>query len=141
MRVTGKQVNKLSIFQSKIFYMNNNLIARLGAIIYGLVMIAFSINHFKMGSGMAGYVPSYVPAPTVFIYLTGAGLALAGIAIVINVKPKLAGYLLAAMLLIIALTVHLPPVIHGTDDGSHYPNLLKDLALTGAALFIASKGK
>ncbi len=121
--------------------MNNNLISKIGAVVYGLVMIAFSINHFKMGSGMAGYVPSYFPAHTFFVYLTGAGLALAGIAIVINVQARLAAYLLAALLLIIALTIHLPPVINGTDDGNHYANLLKDLGLAAAALFIGSKSK
>jgi uncharacterized membrane protein YphA (DoxX/SURF4 family) len=121
--------------------MNNNIVSRIGAAIYGLVMIVFGINHLKMGSGMAAYVPAYFPAHTFFVYLTGAGLLLAGIAIILNVKSRLAGYLLAAMLLIIALAIHLPPVINGTDDGSHFANLLKDLALTGAALFIGGKGK
>ena len=121
--------------------MNNNLVSRIGAAIYGLVMIAFSINHLKSGSAMAGWVPSFFPAHTFFVYLTGAGLLLAGIAIAINVKSRLAAYLLAGMLLIIVLTVHLPPVVNGSDDGTHYAHLLKDLALTGAALFIGSKGK
>ncbi len=120
--------------------MNNNLISRIAAIVYGLVMILFSVNHFKMGSGMAGYVPSYFPAPTFFVYLTGAGLALAGIAIIANIKARIAGYLLGGMLLIIALTIHLPHVLDGTDPaGMYYASLLKDTGLAAAAFFIGSK--
>ena len=122
--------------------MNNNLVSRIGAILYSLVMIMFGINHLKAGAGMAGYVPAFLPAATFFVYFSGLALILAGVAIIINVKSQLAAYLLAALLLIIALTIQLPPVIHGTDTtGSFFAGLLKDIALTGAALFIGSKGK
>src|ERR1700742_3727930 len=107
--------------------MNNNTVARVAAIAFGLLMIIFSINHFKMDAAMDGAVPSYLPAPTFFVYLTGAGLVLAGIAIIINIKSRLAGYLLGLMLVLIALMIHLPPVVNGSDNGMHYPHLLKDL--------------
>ncbi len=120
--------------------MNKNPVSRIAMIIYGLVMIAFSINHFRYGAGMAGAVPSYMPAHTVLVYLVGAGLALAGLAFIINMQVKLAGYLLGTMLLIIALTVQLPPVLNGTDPNSmFYAGLLKDTGLAAAAFFIASK--
>ena len=81
-------------------------------------------------------------AHTFFVYFTGIALILAGIAIILNVKSRLAAYLLAVLLLLVALTVQLPPVLNGTDtSGSFFANLLKDIALTGAALFIGSKGK
>ena len=123
--------------------MNNNLVARVGAILYSLVMMMFGIDHLKAGAAMAGYVPAFIPAGahTFFVYFTGVALILAGVAIIINVKSRLAAYLLALMLLMIALTIQLPPVLNGTDDGSHFASLLKDIALTGAALFIGSKGK
>ncbi len=124
--------------------MNNNLISKIGAILYSLVMIMFGINHLKAGAAMAGYVPAFIPAGahTFFVYFTGIALILAGIAIILNVKSRLAAYLLAVLLLLIALTLQLPPVLNGTDtSGSFFASLLKDMALAGAALFIGSKGK
>lgn len=40
------------------------------------------------------------------------------------------------MLLIFALTVHLPETLAGTQNG--LPNLLKDLSLSAGALFLAA---
>ncbi len=89
---------------------------------------------------MADYVPSFFPAHTFFVYLTGAGLALAGIAIIVNIKARLAAYLLGGMLLIFALSIHLPHVLNGTDPaGMYYASFLKDTGLGAAAFFIGSK--
>ena len=82
-------------------------------------------------------VPSYVPGGVFWVYFTGAALALAGIAFILNKKVKLAGYLLGVLLLIFVLTIHLPHLIAG--DQMAMSMILKDTGLAAAAFFIGSK--
>ena len=88
---------------------------------------------------MAGMVPSFIPGGVIWVYLTGVALLAAAVAIIIQKKARLAGLLLAAMLLIFVLTIHLPGVMGGNE--SSMPGLLKDIALAGAALGFAGTAK
>jgi uncharacterized membrane protein YphA (DoxX/SURF4 family) len=123
--------------------MNNSSIARVGTIMYALVIGFFGINHFLNASGMATSVPSFFHGAVFWVYLTGAALIAAAIAILIGKKTRLAGILLAVFLLIIVFSIHLPAIINAPDDAaSRIPlsNLIKDTGLAGAALMIAGKG-
>jgi len=120
--------------------MNNTTITRVGVVIYALVIGFFGVNHFLNASGMAPFVPAFFHGGVFWIYLTGAALIAAAIAFLIGKKTRLAGLLLAAFLLIIVLTIHLPAVINAPDEAaSRVPltNLIKDTGLAGAALIIA----
>ena len=115
--------------------MNNNQVATVTRIIYGLCLVVFAFFHFSKAPAMAGGVPSFIPGGIIWIYIKGVGLMLAGIAFIINKKVKLAGYLLGIMLIIFVLTIHLPKAMN-TGDSSM---LLKDIALAASALFIGSR--
>jgi len=88
------------------------------------------------GADTAGLVPDFIPGDVVWVYLTGTALLGASICIVAQIRIRLVSLLLALMLLIFALTIHLPEVLAGTQNG--LPNLLKDLSLAGGALFLAA---
>ena len=105
-------------------------------IVYAIPLLIFGLFHFMNASQMAGIVPSWLPFGVFWVYLTGLGLLAAGVSFIINKQVALAGKLLALMLLIFALTVHLPSIIGGNQMSM--PNLLKDLAMAGAALYIAA---
>jgi putative oxidoreductase len=123
--------------------MNNASIARVGTILYGLVIGFFGINHFLNASGMAGLLPSFFHGAVFWVYLSGAALLLAAISIIIGKQTKIAGLLLAAFLLIIVLLIHLPAVMNAPDEAaSRFPmtNLIKDTGLAAAALIIAGRG-
>ncbi|MGG9964335.1 hypothetical protein [Ferruginibacter sp. SUN106] len=110
---------------------------RIAEMIYGLVMIAFGLLHFKYGKGGMG-VPSFMPGdPSIWMYITGAGFLLAGIAILINKFKKLACYLLALMLFIFILTIHLMPAI----NDHNFAQPLKDAGLAMAAIMIGNASK
>jgi putative oxidoreductase len=118
--------------------MNNALIFKTGVILYALVIGFFGVNHFLHASGMAGMVPGYMPGGgKLWIYITGTGMILAAIAFLTRKYVRIAGLLLAAMLIIFVLTIHLP----GLNDGNQMAmtNALKDTALAAAALIIAAK--
>lgn len=108
----------------------------LGRVLYGLPLLVFGLFHFMMAEGMAMMVPAFVPGGILWVYITGVALILAAVAIVAGRMVGLAALLLGIMLLSFALTIHLPLVIGG--DQAAMPNLLKDIALAGAAFYIAA---
>lgn len=109
----------------------------LGRILFALPLAAFGLLHFMNAQAMAGMVPAYVPGGAVWVYITGAGLILAAIAIIAGRFVGLAGLLLGIMLLSFVLTVHLPGLSNPEMAMMAMPNLLKDTALAGAAFVLA----
>lgn len=116
--------------------MNSFLTYRVGRLLFAMPFGIFGIIHFLTGSDTAGMIPDFIPGDVVWVYLTGAALIGACVCIVAQIRVRLVSLLLAFMLLIFALTVHLPETLAGTQNG--LPNLLKDLSLAGGALFLAA---
>lgn len=107
---------------------------RLAEILFALVMGCFGVMHFMNADTMSGGVPDQMPGDgKMWIYITGAGLIAAALAILINKFKMPACYLLAAMLLIFVFTLHLQPAMDGNPG-----NLLKDTALAMAAIIIGN---
>lgn len=122
--------------------MDNSTIAKIGTILYALVIGFFGINHFLNGTGFQKMVPTFLPGGDVWVYINGACLVAAAIAFLINKQARLAGLLLCLFLLLIVLTVHLPAVLHAPDAGARrFPmtNLIKDTGLAAAALLVAAR--
>ena len=104
-------------------------------IIFALILLAFAYGHFTNTDAMSGMIPEYMPgSASIWVYITGAGLALAAIAIITGIQKTLACYLLAAMFLIFVFTLHLQPAMDGNMS-----NLLKDTAMAMAAIMIGNK--
>ena len=123
--------------------MNNSTIARTGSILYALVIGYFGLGHFLNASAMSGIVPKFLPVHELLVYLAGAILVAASLAILLNKYVKPACLLLAALLTIFVLTIHVPVLFNTTHPelrGSSTASLLKDAALAGAAMVIAGKG-
>ncbi len=107
---------------------------RLAEIIYGGTMAFFAVLHFMHADMMSAMIPDYMPGDGVmWIYITGAALLAAALAIILNILKRPACYLLAAMLLIFVFALHLQPAMNGNPG-----NLLKDLALAMAAIIIGN---
>ena len=111
-----------------------NTVARF---VYALPFLMFGIMHFMMTQQMAGVVPDWMPAASFWVYFTGVAHIAAAIAIASNNLIRLAGILLAVMLLTFVFTVHLPGVFNPETMASSLTNLLKDTALAGGALMAA----
>ncbi len=111
----------------------------IGKFLYALPLLGFGFGHLANANAMSGMVPSFIPGGVFWVYLTGVALILAVVAIVINKKAKLATMLLGIMLLIFALTIHLPGMLGGNEMSM--PSLLKDLSLAGAAFMLSATSK
>ena len=123
--------------------MNTQSIYRIGTVLYALVIGFFGINHFLNGTGFQNTVPSFIPGGIFWVYLTGAALIAASISFLTGKQTKAAGLFLAAFLIIVVLTVHVPALMRTTGSpivSIALTNLIKDTGLAGAALMIAGKG-
>lgn len=113
----------------------NNLPA-IGKFMYAIPMAIFGLFHFMSASDMAGMVPSFIPGGVIWVYLTGAALIAAAVAIIIGKKAKMATQLLGLMLLLFALLIHLVSVMNGNMQPA-MGMLLKDMALAGGAWYMS----
>ena len=116
-----------------------NAFLSLGRWIFALPFAIFGLFHFMNANAMADFVvPAYMPAKTVFVYLSGLGLIAATVSMLIGKYDKLASILLAVFLLLLVVMVHLPGAMSGGEGSqASMSMLLKDLALAGAAMMYA----
>ena len=120
--------------------MKNLISTKLAIIIFAFIIGFFGANHFLHAKEMAANIPSFLPASKVLVYISGAGFLLAVIAFIIDRYAKIAGYLLALLLLIIVFSIDVPGIIHSTNvqiKMIFVTNMLKDAALAMAAILIA----
>ena len=116
-----------------------NAVLNLGKYLYAAVMAIFGLGHLGNASAMAPMVP--IPGGVVWIYVTGIALIAAAVSIFIGKFDKLAATLLALMLIIFALSVQMQGMMGAADEMAKQGfmgNMMKDLALAGAALMYAN---
>ena len=106
---------------------------KVGRFLYAIPMAGFGALHFMMGDAMAGMVP--IPGGVIWVYLTGVALLAAAAGILSGKHGVLAARLLGLMLLIFAVTIHLPALMGG--DPAAMSMVLKDTALAGGAFILS----
>ena len=117
------------------------VLERAGRALFAVPFVAIGLGHFANAAQMATMVPRFVPAPTVWVYVTGLVQIGASVSIGLRKRDELGGALLGALLLAYVGLVHVPAMLAATDDVQKMVsmgNVLKDIGLAGAALFVAS---
>jgi uncharacterized membrane protein YkgB len=87
------------------------------------------------------FVPAFIPGGIIWVYLVGVAFILVALSFITRRYVKIAGYVLALLLVVFVLTIHLPNYLHAGDPDMQnvaFINVLKDTALAGFALHIAS---
>jgi putative oxidoreductase len=121
----------------------NKILDSAGRILWSLPFLMFGIGHFQNATMMAGMVPGYFGPGILWIYLTGACMVLAVVAINFRQKDRLAALLAALLLIIIAVTVQFPNMSSADPNTKMmgFMGFFKDLGLAGGALVIAASSK
>lgn len=120
--------------------MKNLISTRVAIIVFAVIIAFFGANTILNAGNMVANVPSFLPASRWSVYLSGIGFLLAALAFIIDRYAKIAGYLLAILLLIIVFAVDIPGIIHASSTPIKMlfvTNMLKDAALAMAAILIA----
>lgn len=121
--------------------MNQKTISRIAVSLLAIVMMVFGVYHFMKPQNLVNYIPGFLPGGNIWIYIVGVAFILAGISFITNKMVRLAGYLLALLLLIFVITIHVPNFLNGGNDMDRQlalVNILKDTALAAFALHIAA---
>lgn len=124
--------------------MNEKTLSRIAVIVLAIVLIVFGIYHFMQPRIMMNFVPNFLPGGILWVYVVGVAFILAGIAFILHKWVKIAGYLLALLLICFVLLIHLPNYLHSGDVDEQrmsFMNLLKDSAIAAFAMYIATNAQ
>ncbi len=103
-----------------------------GKIVFAVPFIVFGVNHLMKATQLKGLVPTYLPADTFWVYVTGVVFIVSALGILTGKWAKESSWALAIQLALLAVLVQLPMALKG-----NYGNFLKDIALAGGALMLA----
>jgi putative oxidoreductase len=118
-----------------------HLVSRFSIYLLSLVLLCFGIFHYLYPHDLLVYVPQFLPGGILWVYFVGTAFILGSIALITNNWVKVAGYVLATLLLVFILAIHLPNYLHAGDKDMRQLaliNLLKDAAIACFALHIAA---
>ncbi len=112
--------------------------SKVAEIMFGLIIGMFGVFHFINVDSMLGAIPAFMPgSKDIWVYVSGAFLLLVAISIITGKQKMFASYLLAVMLLVIALSVHLKSLMDGSEQAMG--QILKDVAMAMGAILIANR--
>jgi uncharacterized membrane protein len=113
-------------------------LAFLGRILFAIPIAIIGITHFLMTPEfLIKLEHSLIPSSLYTVLLSGALLIISSIFIVLNKYVKVACLWLAAMLLIVVTTIHIPNLFYPELFSMALMEVLQDTALMGASLMIA----
>jgi uncharacterized membrane protein len=112
-------------------------LTRTGRWLFALSMIVFGGQHFLAAQFVATLVPSWIPVPLFWVYLTGLGFIAAGLAILAERLGRLAATWLGIMFLLWVALLHAPRVVTALHNGNEWNSAFVALALCGASLIVA----
>ncbi|MEJ8843254.1 hypothetical protein WG954_12765 [Lacibacter sp. H375] len=118
-----------------------HIVSRIAIYLLSVILIAFGIFHYKNPYDLLVFVPDGLPGGVIWVYVVGTAFILAGVSFLTNKFVKVAGYLLAGMLLFFVLTIHFPNSMNaGAPEMRQMAlvNLLKDTAIAAFALHVAA---
>ena len=118
-----------------------HIIWRIAIYLLTVVLFAFGVFRFLYPRDLLVFVPSFMPGGVIWVYFVEAAFILVAISFLTNKMVKLAGYLLAIILIVFILSIHIPNYLEAGDKEMKQLaliNLLKDTAIVGFALHIAA---
>lgn len=119
----------------------HHIISRIAIILLAVVMFVFGLYHFMQPKNLVVFVPPFLPGGILWVYLVGASFILVSVSFLTNRMVKIAGYVLAILLIIFVAIIHIPNYLDAGDAEMKQIaliSILKDTALAGFALDIAA---
>ena len=111
---------------------------QLASLLYGLALIAFGLSHFFYLQMTAPLVPSWLPGPVFWAYLTGAIYLATGVGLVTGLASRPAALAAAVQITLITLLVWGLMLFAGPLSEVHWQETVVSWALTAGAWVIAS---
>ena len=109
----------------------------MGRWLFALSMITFGIQHFMYAEFIATLVTPWIPAHLFWVYFTGVGMIVVGLAVISGVLGRLAATWLGIMFLLWFLVLHLPRAIAARNNADEWNSAFVALAFSGASFIVA----
>jgi uncharacterized membrane protein len=112
-----------------------------GRVFFAIGLIAFGILHIVYGDFVTRVVPewpAWIPARSVWVYLTGATLVAGGAAILFGIEGRRAAMILGTLMLVSFVFLHVPRAAAGAFMGGNWTSAGKCLALLGGCVAVAA---
>ena len=111
---------------------------RIAYVLYGLALIAFGLSHFFYLNMTAPLVPSWLPGPIFWAYLTGVVYLATGVAIVTGIAQRWGAVVSAIQITLISVLVWGPMVLTGNLSPMNWQETIVSWALSAAAWVVAA---
>jgi uncharacterized membrane protein len=108
-----------------------------GRLFFAIPLAVFGSEHFTVTAGIAALVPSWIPAPTFWVYLVGVAFLLAALSIAVLAQARLAAALVGMTMLIFVITMDTPAVVANPGNRFFWALALRQLAFSGGAFAFA----
>jgi uncharacterized membrane protein len=113
-----------------------------GRFFVAIPAVFFGVEHFlhpefAPGVPLDKIIPAWVPGRLPWAYLAGTVLVVAGVALIINKKARMAATCLGVMILLLVLFVYLPILVASPTDIVSLNYVVDTLLYSGAALVLA----
>ena len=113
-------------------------LTKAGQVLFGICAVLFGFAHFAYMNFTAPLVPKWLPPSQLFWgYATGVFHILGGLAILANVRARLAAILLTVMYGAFTPLVHVPLFLANPHNHGNWAENATNLVLTGAAWVVA----
>ena len=115
----------------------SGLPASVARVLFGLSLVAFGAGHFVYPKETAALVPHWLPAHLPWAYATGCAFLAAAVAVLINVRTRLAASLAALEIGLFTVLVWVPIVFAGSPTRSDWSEFGISAALAAGAWVVA----
>jgi uncharacterized membrane protein len=106
---------------------------RAARVVFGLTLLAYGVSHFIYLKNTVKFIPTWLPYPVGWAYLTGAGHFAAGLGILFSVVPLLAAFMEASMLTIFTFGVWPAEILVKPTLHSNWTEFAFSWVITAAA--------
>jgi uncharacterized membrane protein len=106
-------------------------------LLFAIALPMIGLSHFVYSEQTVAFIPTWLPFPLGWAYLTGAGSIAASIGVLFGIVPRLAAALEAAMLGIITLLVWGPQLATIPPDRTSWTGFMISAAIAAGAWVVA----
>jgi uncharacterized membrane protein len=141
--ITGGWLLAIALIQwrgnSKINWLAHAMSLRSAKFLFAASLPLIGLSHFVYAKETAQMIPEWIPERLALAYLTGAGHVAAGIALLINVMPRLAITAEVSMMSSFVLLLHVPGVVADPTSRFQWTMLCVAVCITGAATIMMNQ--
>jgi uncharacterized membrane protein len=118
------------------------VLVTVGRFFVGIPAVFFGVEHFlhpefALGVPLDKIIPAWVPGRLPWAYIAGTVLVVAGVALIVNKKARMAATCLGVVILLLVLFVYLPILVASPTDIVSLNYVADTLLYSGAVLVLA----